>query len=951
MDRSRFELRTLGPIDLRGPEGEELGALLAQPKRFALLVYLRVAGRGGFIRRDALLALFWPESPADRARGALNKAIYFLRGVLGRETVRSRGDEEVAIDPSRLWCDACAFEDALDQGRLADAISLYRGPFLEAFHSSGSPDLELWETAERERLARRYAEALESLALTAGTEGRHADAAASWRRLLEQDPLSSRVTVGLMESLDAAGDRGAAIVEAERHAERMRAELDAEPEPEVLAVAERLRERPGATAAWRPAPSRVEKALATEAWTSARPAGRAVSRRKFAIAAGLAVVFGMLLFARRAERSPMGAGEAVASDARLTIAVFPFDATDSATALYREGMAHLISVGLDGLGGLHAISSRTILSKWKQSGSAEVADSASAIAVARAAGASHAVLGTVASIGAQVRLTADVFDVETSRHVGRAEASGLPDSLITVAERLSAGVARTVLGEAAPGAHLSALTTTSLVALREYLDGEALYRRSDFTGAIAAYERAVEADSTFALAYYRLGWAHGWAGEDTPKPFSELALHYVDRLPSREASLVRAYYLWLHGPIPRGLDLVRGIVQKWPDDAEGWYLLGEYHRHFGGPLLSRQGEDDRAFAQAVALDPDFAPYHHHYIERAFLDADSARAEARLADYSRAAAGEPFDHAYRIAFALAFGDESSKSSAWMESDTLPTEVLRRASQLLTHGRFLASRTSLLRLTTSRRDVPAQEIGQDMHRLAGALFYQGRFGALEALLNAPELPPGYSVSLVSLLGASALTDGERPAWADVPLGTRDTATWLTAGASAIDQGREADLESTLSALGAAIDAKRAAGDSVDARRFAAVGRALEGYILWKSGRRGEAYPIIEEARREAIGFGFCNVWNPILRRWLGELSLELGHPEDAARYFESLRYDITYPASPYTVYELARARESLGDLRGAVDAYRYVLEAWRDADPELEPRIRHARRAVAVLEAWS
>src|SRR5215472_6672419 len=80
-----IRLRVLGPIELLDAQGNELRAILAQPKRLALLVYL-AAGSGGFHRRDTLLGLFWPELDERRGRDALNQAIRFLRKELGGST-------------------------------------------------------------------------------------------------------------------------------------------------------------------------------------------------------------------------------------------------------------------------------------------------------------------------------------------------------------------------------------------------------------------------------------------------------------------------------------------------------------------------------------------------------------------------------------------------------------------------------------------------------------------------------------------------------------------------------------------------------------------------------------------------------------------------------------------------------------------------------------------------
>src|SRR5690242_5015238 len=117
-----LRLRALGTIDLRRDDGEELGAVLAQPKRVALLVYLALAARGTWLRRDRVMALFWPELDAERARNSLNQALHFLRRHLGSQTVLARNSEEIAVAPELLWCDAIAFDEAVAAGRWAEAV-------------------------------------------------------------------------------------------------------------------------------------------------------------------------------------------------------------------------------------------------------------------------------------------------------------------------------------------------------------------------------------------------------------------------------------------------------------------------------------------------------------------------------------------------------------------------------------------------------------------------------------------------------------------------------------------------------------------------------------------------------------------------------------------------------------------------------------------------------------
>ena len=136
------ELRVLGGLRVTAPDQPEVQALARQAKRAALLTYLAVAVPRGDHRRDKLLVLFWPDLDSSRARAALSQAVYVLRSSLGDTAVTSRGDGQVGLRSDLVWCDAAAFEAALDSGCPADALALYRGDLLDGFFIAGAPDFE-----------------------------------------------------------------------------------------------------------------------------------------------------------------------------------------------------------------------------------------------------------------------------------------------------------------------------------------------------------------------------------------------------------------------------------------------------------------------------------------------------------------------------------------------------------------------------------------------------------------------------------------------------------------------------------------------------------------------------------------------------------------------------------------------------------------------------------------
>ncbi|NIM47991.1 MAG: protein kinase [Gemmatimonadales bacterium] len=241
-------IRLLGPVQVSDPAGRVLEELLRQPKRVALLAYLAVAEPRGFHRRDTLLGLFWPESPAKQARLALSQALHFLRHHLGGDAILTRGEGEVALKHAVVSCDVWAFREAVAAGNHAQAVSLYGGLLLAGFSTRASAEWEHWLDGARDRLARANATSLEQLALQADAEGDALRAVSLWRQLAEVDPYATRVTVRLIAALDVAGDRAGALQVADQHGRRLKNELGAEPSPEVEALARRLRAGPSPTA-------------------------------------------------------------------------------------------------------------------------------------------------------------------------------------------------------------------------------------------------------------------------------------------------------------------------------------------------------------------------------------------------------------------------------------------------------------------------------------------------------------------------------------------------------------------------------------------------------------------------------------------------------------------------------------------------------------------------------
>jgi TolB-like protein/Tfp pilus assembly protein PilF len=228
-----------GDVALSGPP--------AQRHRIALLA-LVVAAWPQPLSRDRAMALLWPERDLANARRLLNLAVHVLRAAIGERAIASTGDG-LLLNPSLVRCDLHDLRTAIAEHAHERVVQLYTGPLLDGFHLDDSTEFGYWLDEHRNELDHAYVGALLALAAAQEQSGDVHGRVGTCRRLVTADPHSGAYARALMHALDAAGDRAGAIQHASDHAHRLRVDLDLEPDPDVVALANELR-----TAVRRPPP-------------------------------------------------------------------------------------------------------------------------------------------------------------------------------------------------------------------------------------------------------------------------------------------------------------------------------------------------------------------------------------------------------------------------------------------------------------------------------------------------------------------------------------------------------------------------------------------------------------------------------------------------------------------------------------------------------------------------
>lgn len=599
-----LRLQSFGGVRLSDDSGAAVGAAASTRRALALLSVLSVAGEAG-LSRDKLVALLWPDSDADRARHSLTQALYEVRRA-GQCEDLFLGNADIRLNASRIVSDVAEFEAAVAAEDFDRAAGLYRGPFLDGFFLSGSPEFERWTSAQRARLETAAAGALERLALDAEVLSDDRRAAEWWQRLAALRPLDSGIAIRLMKSMAAGGDRAGAVRYAQIHEMLLRDELGIAPEPAVAELAQRLREGAPAPQATHAAPSESARSADPGAKASDAPKPRPAWRLPavlIASAGSLLLVAGIVTARARTGAKP----EPIHLSERVVVAPFRVAGASPALAYLREGIVELLSPRLAD-DSSQSPDAGAVLSAWRAAGLANRTEVPRSVAVSIASrlGAERVVTGSIVGSATRVIVAASVVSVASGDIVGVASAEGPVDSMAFVVDRLAT---KLLLAQAGADAELAPLVTKSLPALRSYLAGEAAARRRGYRAAIAAYENALRIDSTFARAALRLAWI-GDRISDAEASHRGIALAWAarDKLTATDQALLRTWT----GPrypavatIDEQLSAWRGAVDVAPRTSDAWVALGARLFH-EGDITGLPSAGDRArssLERALALDP------------------------------------------------------------------------------------------------------------------------------------------------------------------------------------------------------------------------------------------------------------------------------------------------------------------------------------------------------------
>ena len=657
----------------------------------------------------------------------------------------------------------------------------------------------------------------------------------------------------------------------------------------------------------------------------------------FAVGAFVVLVAGYMIL-RALGIGPAGSllasGKLSASD-KVLVAAFDAPGADSSLG---PTIAEAVRTNLSQSRAVHLVPTSAVVAALEQMQrpATDRVDFATAREVAQRAGAKAVITGSLVPASGGYIVTARLVAAESGNELAsfRESAKDVGDLIATV-DRLTKEL-RGKIGESlktvrdAP--RLDQVTTASLGALRSYAAGlRALDVQGDPVSAGQYFKEAIRQDSTFAMAYLQLAYAlmstTGYTGLSEIRAAVTSAFELRDRLPERERYNVEgAYYLDVLPDRRKAIPALRRAVELDSTNLDAVNTLAiTLHgaRDFPGA--------ERAFQLALAADSGngtvLANLTSLYTSMGrYASADSLVAvmSSRTASFSTA--------------------QTRLSTLWARGDYDGFEQLARThADTARPSRALVAQIALTDVAALRGRL----------REAERRFAQAKEARVRALGDT--LPP-YIVAFFR-----AILDGELRGDVRRGLATLDAALRATPPESlALDFDRRQYLAWGYARLGEPAKARELLErreprlSALDRQQEAAFIARIRGSIALAEGKTDSAIAYFRRGDADADGLPAvdCPACAPL---FIG-LSFDRAGMADSARMYLTQYVEMgggtpralvdKYWFAP-ALFRLGELYENARDTKRATDYYGRFIDLWKDADPDLQPRVSEARSRIDRL----
>jgi len=524
--------------------------------------------------------------------------------------------------------------------------------------------------------------------------------------------------------------------------------------------------------------------------------------------------------------------------------------------------------------------------------------------------------GTIAPLGSEYVITLEAINAATGDSLAQVQEQAKSKEQVLNALGLGADKLRGKLGESLASVQkfdkpLQEVTTSSLEALKAFTQADELREKGDALPPVALYQRAIELDPNFAMAYARVGNQYVSVGQsDLARQNYQKAFELRERASEREKFYITGKYYDGTGQMQQAIQALELYVQTYPSDssprinlAVEYQILGDFDKGLTNSL------------EGVRLEPDS---WYGYVN---------------AGYSYAALGR-FDEAKAV---LNTGLQKTNNAVLMHASLYYVALVQ------------GDKAAEEREEAFVKESPELELQWVLSNQAGLALAHGQ------RQNAHELyaREGESAKRLGLTENQAAAI-QLPAWIDLLFaysGDRNKAiSQATAAVALADSPDVVILSAEIAAIaGNEAQARHWMEDvsrrrPLDTRFQTLYIPAIQAILFMNHGEAAKAIDVLKAG--EPYDRGSADTHFIRGRAYL------LNHqPAQAGQEFQAvLNLRGAYIGDPLTglaqLY-LARAYAQQNDAAKARAAYQDFLAFWKDADPDV-PILKEAKAEYAKLQ---
>jgi len=210
-------------------------------------------------------------------------------------------------------------------------------------------------------------------------------------------------------------------------------------------------------------------------------------------------------------------------------------------------------------------------------------------------------LGNILQIEPQIVITSQLVEVESGSAIASQRITGeADDNIFALVDKLTVEIKKDLslpaVAQQEPDPSVADVTTHSPEAYRYYLEGVEYYDKYYRTEAEKSFRKALEFDSTFAMAYY---WLSACPGSE-PEEMIAKAVKYSGKATRKEKSYIKNLEAQIAGDFKQAAIELQDLLERYPDDKYANFVLGLVYEN-----LSKPQEAIQQLNKVIELDPFF----------------------------------------------------------------------------------------------------------------------------------------------------------------------------------------------------------------------------------------------------------------------------------------------------------------------------------------------------------